>query len=1074
MKPENALNRAEQLIAVGQKAVAHEALYTLITEQTPISVGGREAQAVAAQAQAHAQAAAAAAEAAAANAKNDEGSAAKGAAAAAAAAAASAAAAQASAMQASTSVWSKTYEGIMFKLVALCVELRRPIALKESLHRYRALCGPANVQSLEVVLMHAVQLTEQAIEAARAHAADNYQAGATTVADEVHMNGAKANDDDDDEASVEEEEEELGGTEDEDTQPHWGAEMPANLLLEASGMSTSRSRTDRQLLVPTLLFAWEVFRTALDISKNSPRLEACYYEVAKRAFAFASKFQRAAEFRRLCDLLRQHLTSLLRYPARVGTPEVQLSNPATMHRFLEVRFLQLDGAIQMKNWQEAYRTVEDVHELFTLSKRPPTREMMMHYYDKLATIFWVADSYLLHALALYRLWVLQAGHREGATAETITELVHRLVAATLCVPCSEHSLQAPYLDVFMEPAALAHGEATRHAKMLALLGWSAPTAATAGTSPNAANGPVAPTSRTWLMQELVAQDVPAACVAPLQRLFQEVAANEDAIDMPPPSRFSGTAGALGEAVHALTAYASESTEGAAAPADVRRVLQPYLQPLRRAAIGGILVRVCASYASIRLERLLALMSFTPAAEAQRVALEYIKADRLGLRLDYRAGCAVVEQPPHELEAVGNAAAVLSARLREAMKWVTGRQPAADSAEERRLARLADRTDAVRVETEGLQARERRQQLEAAEADAEARAEDIEREERRQAQLEEARAAERQKRRAAEEAQRREVEQIRREIEEREQQEIRRLQAEMEARKRAGVSAAVAAAGLSVNAPAPDSLRADASADWSADALLAIAGGGSGDDTAPVGPDGTKLSRQDILLRQQQEQLTQRRELAQKLSGLARRLDYMDRALHERQAHKLEAYHREVTAQIIERRRSAAAKRIEQLREQYERDRAEKQRLEPVFLSAVYREAVQRIRHEAERRAHEDRLRRERRQREQAQEREREEREKEQMDAVALEEAPAPAPPPPPPSARAPEISASTGIGRPDGTAAERPPPPPPPPTAPPSAASRGYIPPHLRRAQEPRSDTRQPPAPVRRNTGFGFGAQRGA
>ncbi|KAK4538638.1 hypothetical protein CDCA_CDCA19G4663 [Cyanidium caldarium] len=975
-------------------------------------------------------------------------------------------------MQASTSVWSKTYEGIMFKLVALCVELRRPIALKESLHRYRALCGPANVQSLEVVLMHAVQLTEQAIEAARAHAADNYQAGAVTVTDQVHMNGDKANDDDE-EASVEEaeaeEEEELGGTEDEDTQPHWGAEMPANLLLEASGMSTSRSRTDRQLLVPTLLFAWEVFRTALDISKNSPRLETCYYEVAKRAFAFASKFQRAAEFRRLCDLLRQHLTSLLRYPARVGTPEVQLSNPATMQRFLEVRFLQLDGAIQMENWQEAYRTVEDVHELFSLNKRPPPREMMMHYYDKLATIFWVADNYLLHALALYRLWVLQAGNREGATTEAIAELAHRLVAATLCVPCSEHSLQAPYLDVFMEPAAVTHGEATRHAKMLALLGWPAPATAMAGTSSKAANGQVAPTSRPWLMQELVAQDVLAVCVAPLQRLFQEVAADEDAIDMPTPSRFSGTAGALGEAVQALTAYASESTEGAAAPADVRRALQPYLQPLHRAAIGGILARVCALYASIRLERLLALMSFMPAAEAQRVALEYIKADRLGLRLDYRAGCAVVEQPPHELEAVGNAAAVLSARLREGMKWVTGRQPVADSAEERQLACLADRTDAVRVETEGRQARERRQQLEAAEADAEARAEHIEREERRQAQLEEARAVERQKRRAAEEAQRREVEQIRREMEEREQQEIRRLQAEMEARKRAGVSAAVAAAGLSVNAPTPGSLRGDAPADWSADALLGIAGGGSGDDAAPVGPDGTKLSRQDILLRQQQEQLTQRRELAQKLSGLARRLDYMDRALHERQAPKLEAHHREVTAQIIERRRSAAAKRIEQLREQYERDRAEKQRLEPVFLSAVYRDAVQRIRHEAERRAHEDRLRRERRQREQAQERERE---KEQMDAVAHEEAPAPAPPPPS-SARAPETPASTGIGRPDGAAAERPPPPPPP-TAPPSAASRGYVPPHLRRAQAPPSDTRQPPPAVRRNVGFGFGAQRGA
>ena len=106
-------------------------------------------------------------------------------------------------------------------------------------------------------------------------------------------------------------------------------------LVDPAGLDAS----DRELVTPWFRFLWESYRSVLEILRTNPKLEALYAMAAARAFSFCLTYKRNAEFRRLCDILRQHLANMAKY-----REQRDIAAPESLNLHLETRFEQLKAA----------------------------------------------------------------------------------------------------------------------------------------------------------------------------------------------------------------------------------------------------------------------------------------------------------------------------------------------------------------------------------------------------------------------------------------------------------------------------------------------------------------------------------------------------------------------------------------------------------------------------------------------------------------------------------------------------------------------------------------------------------
>ncbi|KAF9510878.1 hypothetical protein BS47DRAFT_1373218 [Hydnum rufescens UP504] len=437
-------------------------------------------------------------------------------------------------------------EPIMLRFVELCVDMRRGRTAKEGLMQYKNIAQNSSVTSIEVVIKKFIALSDAKVQEAQEQAE-------RVIAVDV----------DDLEAS----------------------ETPEDVLLGAVSGDQNKDRTDRALVTPWLKFSWESYRTALETLKNNARLEAVYQQIALQAFKFCLKHSRKVEFRRLCETLRLHLANVAKYSHQ--THSINLSDPDTLQRHLDTRFAQLNASVELELWQEAFRSVEDVHNLLTLAKKAPRPAMMANYYEKLTRIFLTSGNALYHAAAWSRYYsVVRAVG--GKSEEELAQLGGLVLISALAIPVS-----------------LADGEEEevkgKSARLTALLGLSKP-----------------PTRTSLLRDALLRNALNVS--SPEIRLLHQI---------------------LEVDLHPLTICATIAPIFRSLAAD--STYAPYLSPLNKVLLSRLLGQLSQVYSSVRLTYITELIAplnepydINPRADGVSVEPEIWDSNKLEA---YMMGCA---------------------------------------------------------------------------------------------------------------------------------------------------------------------------------------------------------------------------------------------------------------------------------------------------------------------------------------------------------------------------------------------------------------------------------------------------
>lgn len=469
-------------------------------------------------------------------------------------------------------------EPVMLLFVELCVDLRKGKSAKDGLYNYKNTSQNTNVATIELVFRRFIELAEQKVTEAQQKADDVSAQGATTETTDASL------------ANVTDLE---------------AMETPESILLSTVSGEQSKDRTDRAIVTPWLKFLWETYRTVLDIFKNNARLEVMYQTTAHQAFQFCLKYTRKTEFRRLCELLRNHLQTAAKYSQQVHA--INLSDPETLQRHLDTRFMQLNVAVELELWQEAFKSVEDIHTLLSLSRRQPKNSMMANYYEKLTRIFLVSENYLFHAAAWSRYYnLLNVSARQVAAGASKKDNPTNIADADLSKAASYVLLSAlsiPVISTSRSRGALIDVDAarnTKNARLTNLLGMS-----------------TAPT-RAILFKDALNKDILQRARPEIRNLY-----NILETDFHPKS--------ICEKVSPILSQIGADED-----------MQKYVQPLQQVILTRLFQQLSQVYTDVKLEDVLALAQFpdpfqVTAATIEKFIMNGCKKGDLSIRIDHSTG-----------------------------------------------------------------------------------------------------------------------------------------------------------------------------------------------------------------------------------------------------------------------------------------------------------------------------------------------------------------------------------------------------------------------------------------------------
>ncbi|KAL4605144.1 hypothetical protein ACB092_09G007800 [Castanea dentata] len=495
--------------------------------------------------------------------------------------------------------WQKPLERSMFKYIELCVDLRRGRFAKDGLIQYRIICQQVNVSSLEEVIKHFMHLSTERAEQARSQA--------QALEEALDVEDLEAD------------------------------KRPEDLMLSYVSGEKGKDRSDRELVTPWFKFLWETYRTVLEILRNNSKLEALYAMTAHRAFQFCKQYKRTTEFRRLCEIIRNHLANLNKYRDQRDRPD--LSAPESLQLYLDTRFEQLKVATELELWQEAFRSVEDIHGLMFMVKKTPKASLMVVYYAKLTEIFWISASHLYHAYAWFRLFLLQKSFNKNLSQKDLQLIASSVVLAALSV--------MPYDRIHSGSHSDLENEKERNLKMANLIGFNLESKLESREV----------LSRSSLLSELVAKGVMSCVIQEVKDLYHLLEHDFFPLDL------------ASKVQPLLTKIAKFGGKLSSASSVPEAQLSQYVPALEKLTTLRLLQQVSQVYQAMKIESLSRMIPFFDFSIVERISVDAVKNKFLASKVDHMKGIVTFDNTGLESEILRDHLTILAQTLNKARAMI---------------------------------------------------------------------------------------------------------------------------------------------------------------------------------------------------------------------------------------------------------------------------------------------------------------------------------------------------------------------------------------------------------------------
>lgn len=167
---------------------------------------------------------------------------------------------------------------------------------------------------------------------------------------------------------------------------------------------------ERNRLLPKINFFLETYKIILDTLRQNSRLMELYNLSANKLLDFCHKYKCKKEFLKVSEILHlhfQHITKAAKQPELFANNKipypVTLKDEESVTKLLDMRQSQLEYALKMEEWSDAFRTSETIFALINRREKHDIKSILEGFFTQLASIFWKSENHLFHTYALQNL-----------------------------------------------------------------------------------------------------------------------------------------------------------------------------------------------------------------------------------------------------------------------------------------------------------------------------------------------------------------------------------------------------------------------------------------------------------------------------------------------------------------------------------------------------------------------------------------------------------------------------------------------------------------------------------------------